>query len=72
MASPADLGIPDHIPDDAILHVYPVDDTREHITDARGKCWCNPTLQEEPSGYVVVHNSMDGREQYEMGQRKPN
>jgi hypothetical protein len=45
-------------------HVYPVKDLREHsLTD----CWCRPT---DDDG-IVVHNSLDGREQYEHGDRKP-
>ncbi len=44
-------------------HVYPVDDLREHsVTD----CWCQPIDDEG----IVVHNSLDGREQYERGERK--
>lgn len=57
-------------------HVYPVDDLKEHITDYNGvdkqgeKCWCNPEYDEEDD--VCVHNALDGREQYETGERKPN
>jgi hypothetical protein len=44
-------------------HVYPVDDLREHaVTD----CWCGPV---DDDG-IVVHNSLDGREMYERGERK--
>lgn len=39
-----------------------------HRTDG-SPCWCNPTIDGE-SG-LVVHNSMDGRESYETGERKP-
>lgn len=45
-------------------HVYPVEDLREH--DLSGQCWCNPALD----GNLVIHNSMDRREEYEQG-RKP-
>jgi hypothetical protein len=45
-------------------HVCPVNDLREHLlTD----CWCGPT---DDDG-LVVHNSLDGREFYERGERKP-
>jgi hypothetical protein len=44
-------------------HVYPVDDLREHTST---DCWCRPT---DDDG-VVVHNSLDGRELYEEGERK--
>jgi len=44
-------------------HVYPVNDLREHsVTD----CWCGPV---DDDG-IVVHNSRDGREMYERGERK--
>lgn len=44
-------------------HVIPVNDLREHcLTD----CWCRPGDDEG----IVVHNSMDGRERFERGERK--
>ena len=44
-------------------HVYPVDDLREHaVTD----CWCGPLDDDD----IVIHNSLDGREIYERGERK--
>ena len=64
--------IPDNTPDELIWHVSPIDDLREHVTSgAKGQCWCHPRVEEEDSGYVVIHNSMDGREQYEAGERRP-
>ena len=45
-------------------HVYPVNDFRPHNTSG-GKCWCNPTYD----GYVVIHNALDGREDYEAGRK---
>jgi hypothetical protein len=45
--------------------VLPIGDLREHaISDA---CWCEPV---ESDG-VVTHNSLDGREAFERGERKP-
>lgn len=52
-----------------VLHIVPTDDTREHIIDADGGCWCDPTMTDD--GSVCVHNSADGREAYEEGRRKP-
>ena len=49
----------------AMVHVYPVNDLKEHTTD---RCWCNPT---EEDGNILIHNSMDKREQFETGERKP-
>jgi hypothetical protein len=44
-------------------HVYPVNDLRKHLVT---NCWCNPGDDEG----IAVHNSLDGREQYERGERK--
>jgi hypothetical protein len=46
-------------------HVYPLDDLREHELSL--DCWCKPYDDEG----VIVHNSMDQREKYETGERKP-
>lgn len=55
-----------------IFHVHPIDDLREHATSGwpANRCWCNPSIQEEDEGTLIVHNSMDRREEYEQG-RKP-
>ena len=45
-------------------HVYPFNDLREHCL---GDCWCRPVDDEG----LIVHNSLDGRELYEDGSRKP-
>ena len=45
-------------------HVYPVDDLKPHDTES-GKCWCNP----QSDDFVVIHNSQDGREDYEVGRK---
>jgi hypothetical protein len=45
--------------------VKPIDDLRPH--DDGMACWCEPTDDEG----VIVHNSADGRELYERGERKP-
>ena len=46
------------------VHVVPVNDLKEH--DEIGfSCWCDPKIIDEDSGFVVVHNSLDGRENYE-------
>lgn len=44
-----------------ILHVYPLEDLREHNTDSK-KCWCNPKLENCEGSIIVTHNSLDGRE----------
>ena len=48
-------------------HVYPINDLRPHNTENGLNCWCNPIEDEG----VIVHNSMDEREKYETGERKP-
>ena len=46
------------------IHVLPINDLREH--EETDQCWCRPARdEEEPS--VVIHNSMDRREEYERG-----
>lgn len=47
----------------------PVNDLREH--HANGSCWCKPTKDDEGKETVWVHHSMDGREAFETGERKP-
>jgi hypothetical protein len=44
-------------------HVYPFNDLREH---SLADCWCRPT---DDDG-IMVHNSLDGRELYERGERQ--
>jgi len=44
------------------VYVIPVDDLREHEQNTDGICWCNPRIEQEENGRVIVHNSMDGRE----------
>ncbi|MBC9954931.1 hypothetical protein ICM05_09805 [Leucobacter sp. cx-42] len=50
------------------LHVYPVEDAIEHDTETDA-CICGPALEHVATGngdgWVYVHHSLDGREQYE-------
>ena len=46
-------------------HIVPLNDLRDHETN--GSCWCKPTLDDG----VWLHNSMDGREAFETGERLP-
>ena len=50
-----------------IWHVLPINDLREHKESK--DCWCIPIEDEDG---VIVHNSMDGREKYETGDKKYN
>lgn len=56
--------------DGSVLHVYPLDDLRDHETGEGVTCWCRPRLEDEGAACIVVHNSMDGREDFETGHRK--
>ena len=46
--------------------VSPLNDLREHDPD-NAACWCGPTYDDG----VLVHHSMDRREEYEEGRRPP-
>lgn len=47
--------------DDGRPCVYPLDDLKPHTLTIN--CWCRPFVD----GTVIVHNSMDRREEYERG-----
>ena len=49
-------------------HIYPRDDFYEHIT-VGSYCWCHPVIEEDGSDERIIHNSMDGRELIERGER---
>lgn len=50
------------------IHITPVDDLRPH--DFTSKCWCRPVEDDEEPD-VWSHNSLDGREPFESGERLP-
>lgn len=52
-------------------HVVPSGDGREHDITPR-VCWCEPDVEEHEGGFIITHNSVDGREDYENGKRKVN
>lgn len=55
------------------FHVYPIKDLQDHYLEcvypAIGHpycpCECNPVFKEENGNILIVHNSFDGREQFE-------
>lgn len=47
-------------------HVVPSDDIKEHILKGKN-CWCRPEMNEDG---VFIHNSADGREDFETGKRR--
>lgn len=53
------------------IHVYPVNDLKEHDTE-NTTCECCPAVVFEEGEMIVVHNSFDGREDGEEAMhRKP-
>lgn len=44
------------VPDDRIHHVYPTFG-REHVTDKRAACWCQPRIEFEGDGAVIIHEA---------------
>jgi len=57
-----------------LLHVAPVGDLIEHDTSTReADCVCGPATtpvkhEDGSVGWLIAHNSLDGREQHEEGQ----
>lgn len=49
-----------------LIHVIPINDLREHIEDT--SCWCRPTPADDNAA-VIIHHSMDRREEYEQGRK---
>lgn len=51
------------------IHVYPVDDHVEHVTDGEEGCICGPRVEiverDQGLAWLVVHHSLDGREAQE-------
>jgi hypothetical protein len=59
---------------DGVVHIYPVKDLIEHVTDG-GDCPCGPTTEpveraDGNIGYVIVHHALDGREHSERNHNK--
>lgn len=50
--------------DDGALHVVPLVDLRDHLLSMQ--CFCLPQIDDG----VVVHNSMDRREEFERGKKQ--
>ena len=42
------------IPDDRIYHNYPTFG-REHVTDRRDQCWCQPSVEFINDGAIIIH-----------------
>lgn len=49
------------VPLKSVQHLYPVEDEFEHILEVGiHSCWCNPDITND--GFLIIHNSFDGRE----------
>ena len=46
----------DSVEGDDIVHVYPTFG-REHITDKRDQCWCQPKVELHGEGAVIIHEA---------------
>lgn len=55
-----------------MIHVYPLNDEREHDTRDTTTCWCDPQLDIENAEMIVIHNSLDGRELIEQAEEIKN
>ena len=49
------------------IHVIPINDFRDH--EETEHCWCRPQRDDEEPR-VVIHNALDGREDYENGRKQ--
>ncbi len=47
-------------------HVLPINDIRLHSENGTN-CHCNPRIQSDENGTLVIHNAFDGREMFEDG-----
>jgi hypothetical protein len=46
---------------DGDVHVYPINDKREHVLEGTN-CPCEPTVEVHGAHLVVIHNAFDFRE----------
>ena len=65
------MTVPRRVPEHHIVEVYPADDIGHHSIDTRGRCRCRPEIEEDGLDWIVIHQSFDGREDYETGKRRP-
>ena len=61
---------PEELDPDVPIHVVPVDDLIEHLTGEGDECPCGPDTEpverdDGSMGWIVVHHSLDGREEFE-------
>lgn len=47
------------------IHVIPIDDLKPHIEKGL-YCKCNPRIDSYTNGKIIIHNSWDGREFFEI------
>lgn len=54
---------------DEAIHIIPIEDLRQH--EESSKCWCNPSIENDLNKDIITNNSLDERELYETGCKKP-
>jgi len=47
-----------------MIHIIPIDDLKEHITEST--CECRPEVIRQNESLICIHNSFDGREYKEQ------
>ena len=47
-------GMLERLRDDKIHHVYPTFG-REHVTNDRAECWCQPRVEFVEGGAIIIH-----------------
>ena len=45
-------------------HIAPIDDLQEHELEGTG-CQCNPRIEVNGAGLLIIHNAYDNREFFE-------
>lgn len=56
MSRPSQRATLDGLTDEQIRHVYPTFG-REHVTDQREKCWCQPRVEFVDGGAIIIHEA---------------
>ena len=51
-------------------HIYPINDIAQHYLVMT--CPCRPIVQWQGESFLVTHNAFDGRERFEVGNKKYN
>jgi len=47
---------------DPCYQVSPLRDSKHHVTNRGGDCWCEPDIELRFGSRLVLHNAKDGRQ----------